>query len=331
LDKVSDVYDALNIGVAYGYTGPVRSNASLTWTAQPATDWNYSFNSQVDYKHADCDGNGLVDVNDGLAILQNYGLTHLKTNATNSFVSPSAADPYLYLDVPQDSVGVSTVVTAPIVLGTTSQQAYNVYGIAFSINYDVDLVDSGSVVVSFANSWLGTEGVDLMGLYKEIPDAGRVDVAVVRTDHTNRSGNGDVAEYSFVTTDNVSGKSTEAKTLNFTISNVKMIAFDETILGVNTMADSLVVVDSTSGIKNINEASAKVVVYSNHEILIYSGNKDELKMVNMYNSIGQNVFSENLRNKSFAKLDLHSIKDGVYIMQVETKNGRVVKKILLQK
>ena len=37
---------------------------STAWTAQAATDWGQTFASSVDYKHADCNGDGIVDAND---------------------------------------------------------------------------------------------------------------------------------------------------------------------------------------------------------------------------------------------------------------------------
>ena len=75
-DNIVNYLDLLAWSAAYGETGAVRTNASYNWEAQPCEDWNGSQNDNVNYKHADTDGNGIVDLNDLNAIYENYSLTH---------------------------------------------------------------------------------------------------------------------------------------------------------------------------------------------------------------------------------------------------------------
>ncbi|MFM2226615.1 MAG: hypothetical protein RJA07_2817, partial [Bacteroidota bacterium] len=78
-DLVADNLDIFPIGLLNGTTGPVRNNASLVWIDQPATPFGTSASGfTIDAKHADCNGDGIIDGNDTTAILQNYGLTHLR-------------------------------------------------------------------------------------------------------------------------------------------------------------------------------------------------------------------------------------------------------------
>jgi hypothetical protein len=67
-DGVVDVRDILPMGRFYGLSGPARSGASTTWEAQTLTGaWNPS-----NAGFADCDGNGVVDSNDVVALVQNW-------------------------------------------------------------------------------------------------------------------------------------------------------------------------------------------------------------------------------------------------------------------
>jgi hypothetical protein len=67
-DGIVDVRDILPIGRFYGLSGPARSGASTTWGAQTLTSaWN-----PPDAGFADCDGNGVVDSNDVVALVQNW-------------------------------------------------------------------------------------------------------------------------------------------------------------------------------------------------------------------------------------------------------------------
>src|ERR1039458_8539318 len=53
--------DVLHIGLAYGSTGPSRADTSSTWQAYHANDWKKTFKGGLNYKYADCNGDGKVD------------------------------------------------------------------------------------------------------------------------------------------------------------------------------------------------------------------------------------------------------------------------------
>ena len=70
-DSIVDVRDILPIGLYYGTTGPPRLGGSNTWQKQFINQpWTPT---QAGY--ADCDGNGIVDSNDVIAIIQNWNAT----------------------------------------------------------------------------------------------------------------------------------------------------------------------------------------------------------------------------------------------------------------
>ncbi|MEO1713111.1 MAG: hypothetical protein AAFU60_07230, partial [Bacteroidota bacterium] len=98
-NNIAQHYDLLNIGIAYGLEGEPRDFVSIDWNGFSADDWALEFLSGTNYKHADANGDGLVDLNDVDAILENY-------NETNGPVAPfvevegSEADPPFYADLP---------------------------------------------------------------------------------------------------------------------------------------------------------------------------------------------------------------------------------------
>ena len=59
-DLTVNNFDVLNIGLAFNETGPVRVGATNNYVAQPATDWSSFFQSGVNKKHADCNGDDFV-------------------------------------------------------------------------------------------------------------------------------------------------------------------------------------------------------------------------------------------------------------------------------
>ncbi len=80
-DGVAMIFDVLPIGLAYGETGPARSNASTVWVEQPAGNWATQFFTGLNHKHADANGDGLIDSADVDVVFLNYGQTHQKTGA----------------------------------------------------------------------------------------------------------------------------------------------------------------------------------------------------------------------------------------------------------
>ncbi len=70
-DGLVDIRDVLPLGLYFGLTGPARTDASMRWGPQVlSTSWAGP-DDQADY--ADCDGDGVVDAGDILAVIQNWG------------------------------------------------------------------------------------------------------------------------------------------------------------------------------------------------------------------------------------------------------------------
>ena len=216
-DLIANNVDLLAIGLVYASTGPVRPNASLTWTGQPVFDWNDTLPSGVNAKHADCDGNGVVNDDDTLGISLNYGLTHNKTDEIGLTGAP------LSFELAQDSVVIGDTALFWVQLGDNATPADSVYGLAFTFTYDTSLVDSGTLFIRYDTCWLGQYGQNLLGLSRDFYNLGRTEIAVVRTDHQDTSGRGRVVTIGFVTIDNISGKVADARALNIGLTNVTLI------------------------------------------------------------------------------------------------------------
>ncbi len=70
-DGVVDARDILPIGLYFGLTGPARKDGSTNWGPQVLPIGWSAPNERAEY--ADCDGGGVVDAGDVLAVIQNWG------------------------------------------------------------------------------------------------------------------------------------------------------------------------------------------------------------------------------------------------------------------
>ena len=324
---VADLYDVLNIGIGYGNTGPVRTNRSTVWVGQPASDWQLQFLNGVNLKHADCDGNGIIDSVDVDVVAQNYGLTHAKVDEAQQ----NPLNPDLYVQFTIDSATNHNLVTANVFLGRSAHPVSNGYGLAYSLFYDPTIVDT-NVTASYAGSWLGQNDVPVH-LVKNIHTNGRIDLAYSRTNHTNVNGYGQVAAISLYIQDNIIGKDQDLfKLLSLQISGAKLVDKDGVELDINVQNDTMVVYQ---GVNNLNNGSMKVDVYPNPGDgkfnLVLTGN-DAIRKVTLMNTIGQSLVTKQYEQPAANRYQFDSGLQaaGMYFLKIETNSQVVIQRVVIK-
>jgi hypothetical protein len=332
-DLTANNVDVLNIGLAYGDTGAVRSGASLNWIAQPANDWQNYFQSAVNHKHADCNGDGVVDNNDTAAIYLNYGLTH---PARMMQQQTSSTTPPLYVVAVPDTVAEGDTVEVDFYLGTAAMPVDSIYGIAFTLNYDTALVDSTFLPFDFTGSWMGTVGTDLLPFEKELFSEGKMDIALTRTDHNNVSGHGYLGRTGVVIVDNVGARTTQTPpyvTLPLSISNITAVTASEYYLNIAANTEDVIIDTSgTTGVHYPDVANGEsVAVYPNpakDKIIIHS--KQAISSIEIFNPLGMLIAKKDISASALShslSLSLENLNQGFYLLKINTGNGSVLKKV----
>lgn len=323
-DGAANVWDVLAIGVAYGVNGSTRPNATTNWIGQPAPDWQLQFLSGVNLKHADCDGNALIDSLDVPVIALNYGLTHLKGGSPERMANSD-----LYFEFPQDTFNTGDTVRGSIHLGTSANPVANVYGIAFSLLYNQNIIDSGSIVIDFTNSWMAPSPNGI-ALTKDLYLASRIDVGHSRIDHNNITGAGKIADVSFVIQDNIDGKDYLILPLELQFENVVAIDKDEIALNLSANGDTLYVKDEISSVGQINQL-ADVRIFPNpaaNEIAIQA----EFQVVEyrLLDLAGREILQSAVEPINAVSIDVSALESGVYIIHLKTpKNFPVCRRVMV--
>ena len=339
-DNIANNVDVLSIGIAYGFFGPVRPNATTSWYAQPAADSPLFFPTGANYKHADCNGNGLVLQDDMNVITTNYGLTHLKTH-TPATAGPG--DPLLYFDAIQDSVAAGDTLLVHIALGTDTVPVDTAYGIALSLNYDPNLVDSSSVFSSFPVSWMGDPASTLLTFGMDLYQAGKIDLAIVRNDQQNTGGFGRICTIGFVMQDDIAGKTNVSQILDLFFSEVHLIRLDESAININLdTADVVVYKDGVWVDPLMEEIGIKVFpnpVNGDQQLLTIRSDQAKVAEVQLLNMLGQVVKSvkgpeergiaghTSTSNYSELKMDVSALPTGIYIAKISTDKGEMTTKV----
>lgn len=180
-DGTARVRDLLHIGIANGTAGYPREGAMAGWLGQAGLPWDQNFGTGLNYKHADCNGDGLVNMADTAAIILNYGQSHQKTQKhINSGGIP------LYIEVPANAAAGDTV-ELTLRLGTLAYPATDVYGISLGLGMNPSVFDLNTAQGSLQGTWLGQPGQDLVDLQKK---DSKFNWAIVRNDHRDSTGHG---------------------------------------------------------------------------------------------------------------------------------------------
>jgi hypothetical protein len=144
-DNLVNHLDLFPIGLAFGQSGSPRNLADTNISfGVPKKVSNWFFEQRgVNAKHADVDGNGLIDENDILQLRRNFGKD--KGNYT-PILSFASNDVKLELSI-KDTLSFNTTtgkISLPIVINSPSK--INAYGLGFS--YTVRIYDKNSIAQS---------------------------------------------------------------------------------------------------------------------------------------------------------------------------------------
>ena len=341
-DMIADNNDVLAIGLAYGTNGSPRQNATLNWTCQPSNDWVPVFLGGVNYKHADCDGNGLVDSLDMDAVNLNYGLTH---NKNHSVQGGGLNDPGLYFDTLQNAANTGDTLILSIALGRDTLPVDSAYGIAFTLNFDPTLIDSGTFSFYYGNSWLGNLGNNLIRFEKEFHPNGRLDMAITRINQTDIAGFGEIVQIGLVLQDDIAAKQAAiVDTLHLFFTDVRLISANGMEIAVQTENGQVEISEEANGLFPAqNSENVKIFPNPSQGIVTILAPGTGLETARLFDLSGREVSNtDGLQNESIFKsgnqsgahketwiLDGSHLSPGIYFLSLEGNGQIFTRKIIL--
>lgn len=307
--------DLLPIGLYYGETGMPRSSINNIWQADSVINWGTTENNGVDIKHADCNGDGTIDANDTLAINLNFNLTHtIKATGDTPFNERSAYD--LYFVTNGSVFNPGDWVDAEIWLGSFSNPVSDLYGIAFNINYEASVVQTGTESITYPASWLGTPGMDAIKINKIDAAVNAAYGAITRIDHTDVSGYGKIADFKF----QISTTLTSALEMPLYITNY--LAYNAAGIEQNFI----------TAVTEISTGSG-ITIYPNPFTLqttIAFSEEQKNCTIKIMDVLGKEIKTINFTGKQLL-LEKGEMKKGIYFVQLVDSNKNVVnKKIAVQ-
>jgi PKD repeat protein len=317
--------DLLPLGIYYGLAGTVRAGAASTWTPQPAADWAgwQSFmylQDLVNSKHADCDGNGVIDSLDMDVISQNFGMKHGSPNNRSAMLFVRPSDPLLGFE--DTTYSSQHFLDIPLLL-TGGDSVSGIYGISATILYDITALNTSTINVDFANSWLGNEGVDMIALWDNDEVAGMLSISMVRTDKTKKKGIGEVARISaeflnYGTSFTVLEVAPWSKVISngqYSYQNNQQVSVPVNLGGVQLL--------HTSGIEKTSDMRNSFGIYPNPatNTIALSGDLSTVTTFEITDIRGAKIMTVPITSINNGIIDISELSSGVYLLRISDYAG----------
>jgi hypothetical protein len=332
-DRKANLYDLLNIGLGYGAQGPVRTifpspDNPIVWAPNFSEDWGSQPNLP-DFKHLDCDGNGVVDLADVEAIHYNYFPDLAYTS------QPVSGAPPVFLVLSMDTIYVeelmnvaSLEITAELWAGTPDQPFANFYGLALGVRYP-----EGINYVNTAyqeNAFMGAPE-EVLSLQRNLAPTwnhNRIDLAFARTSGEGVIGGGPIATASFIiSSDIIGGREEPTYDIYFGLEGIRLVDENGDTLSYHLPGASGVVTVINEVIANDRSAPEhergwRVFPNPAHNELNVRFSAAASGQLNLYNGLGQLVQTRRLLAESGVSAPVAGLPAGLYTLEWVAEDGK---------
>ena len=202
-DGEVDMTDLLSLGRAIGDMGENRPNpAPDSWYGQFGDDWNEGDDGSplADEKHCDSDGDGYVTMNDTSSLSMFYGNHHTIIPQEVFTVKPYSIGLEHDLDT---TPSIGDTITLYLTVGSPSNPAKDLSGVAMSVSFDPNTVDSAyTTITPVRQNWITREGLPL---FMTKDDDINFTMGLSRIDKETNHGYGRVFAMDIIIDDDIDG------------------------------------------------------------------------------------------------------------------------------
>lgn len=315
-NQVVNAWDILPIGITFGSIGPTRP-MSNDWSGESAENWSWTLPNSVNSKHADCNGDGIVDMEDLSWVETHYGNTH---NALAFYQPMMSNTEALKLQLESvDPLVPGQQVTIEVTLSDASQPIDDLYGIAFALASEELDFSKVATTVSLNDSWLGNS-TNLMQINKAMM-TGQLEIGMVKNDLQASAGYGAIATIEFMLP------------ADFPYEDLSLQAVDieaVTSQGLNLMIENEEMTTFTTSNQEIsNVLNDQIRLFPNpaSEVVFLAYDGLEIKRVELLDINGKVIA---VQNGYFNGFPVNAKSGGMYFLKIQTDQGISVKRFLIQ-
>ncbi|WP_396150582.1 choice-of-anchor J domain-containing protein [Flavobacterium sp.] len=334
--------DLLPIGYFYNSTGPVRPNATIQWSGQPATLWgyNHSFLNSNAYKtFADSNGDGVINNADQAAIGFNMNQVHARQASDKPFgIAPNMSNNAQVVGAlnvtPNVSIINGAVLPQTVIFTvnlTNTGGLSSLYGISTNLIFDNTIFDLSTATIDYTGSIFGLVNTDCLAI--NYNSATGVSVGLTRYANAAINGQGLLFKVTLKTKTTLPNLPQTQVTsyvdaANNQLGNPLEIG-DSLPMNFSVINVNLGVQDSFINTFKLYPNPTKGILYFSVGDSYLDFQELKLKIVN---ALGQVIDQISVKNSTEEIITKNWGSSGLYFVQIETTQGEIlgVKKIILQ-
>ena len=318
--------------------GAPRPFATTAWTPQFSPNWTKQTVAGVNFKHADCDGNGVINDFDRGAIEQNYTPINIPP-----VPPPTKVAPCVRVRFDKDTVTINPnnpaalEISADIIVGHSNNPVYGLYGLAFALQYP-EFVNHDPEVFYGTGSFFGFP-TDILLMPRDNYARRQLDMGFSRKYGQAVSGFGSIAKINFSTDfiiiiDIIERSGEKTIPLTIPIGGLQGIDAQGNALELNAaVQDTLWLKLEETTVTESSALEKQALLFPNPAAdgatLLMTGTP-VLEQIDVYNALGQiNRTIQPAGNRS-ARIDTKTWANGLYTLQVRTSEGVLKKRLLVQ-
>lgn len=321
-DNIANYIDLINVGVAYGSRGLARAERTTDWASIPGSAWSQFFANGLNYKHADCNGDGIVDARDIGIILANYNKTNGQVEIPDTLPATDL-DPPIRLELPPGGHMGSTDprLNIPIILGDAERPVEDIYGLAFVIEFNPEHINPATIDVEILTSWMGVPGVNLAGVDYTDARNGRIEIAISRTDQNEVSGYGPIAMLRGIK-DDIAGIRTE---IYLRHGRRTRIDLEEEGIGGGDFELSFTDPVTDPGLVDLRNSLSVYPNPSSDMVRVVTSLEVPIEEIQVIGTDGRTLTGV-VRNSEW--ISIKDLPEGIYVLRVKVGNHIIHKKVI---
>ena len=316
-DGVVDYRDWVLMSPAFGFTGPARDAQDISFYGHPAQPWSGQLPNGANLKHADTDGNGVIDMHDFKAIEVNYGKSH---GAHPGLGGPEPSPLHfvpMVLHTEKDPDKKQSTVTVGILVEDESGHlnTFSSFGGVFGWTLPAPLELAGEPKVDFmVDPGYGVEGTTVVSRFW--PLSGRLALTRAPLDHLDRRNIQLLAAVDIIIIEDNVGIGDTLEVL-FSFSGAQALTAGGAFLPIGTLEETFTVTDTKQPL-DPRLADLGLLTFPNPSEGIFTAiltGADEGKTVfSVMDALGRPVWQET-RNSARATIDLSGLPAGTYFLR----------------
>lgn len=340
-DWRANQYDLLNLGLGFGETGPPRESFPIegeptAWAPNTSADWAYWTNTSVNFKHLDCDGDGVVEASDVDAIIKNYRPDYDFAPVT----TPGAPPVFLAFSSEvvewDNTTGDNIVLRAKLMVGTEEVPVENLHGIALDFTYPFELMEEGGITAET------TEDSPLLGLPEDLLSVkydlfnvglGRYDLAASRQSTIGVTGAGAIFDLSFIVSgDIIDGLNEPISSFEIAVERVRMVNAEGDSITYSLGEPATVSIINSKLANNSNiPLAAKIKLFPNpvQSSFNLQSSGALIDAIELYDSQGRRLEQRKVKTNQ-TTIDVKDLNRGLYWLKVQVDGDWTVKKVIVQ-